>query len=425
VSWAVGNTTFATQPAALLIRGYTLIEMLVVIAIISTVVTEIMAAVQIVREKERKDEVSLEMESLAAAESTFLISHGNYGTLAELIADGLAPGDLSDGKKHGYQFVIDIDPPPLPEFRIQADPYVPPLSVGFFGDESNVVRYALDASANVGSTIFVDVDSIPTSQAEIALALQIEDDARAFVRELDALPGTGSAIQSAIDLFASKPLAEAIYSGLDEDTDGMVSLQDFLNGDTLALARSIKGELGLADGGTSIASDEALDSMLGDYKMLLDSTVDPSQELVAPSVSYGAGLPGDPIAFLLTALTQSVPGLGPAGAILLVAVLAAWREDVVDRLGCHRRALASPAAHSHPVERQSAPTRKGTIVLPLKPIWLTAATLVRDDLCRFRATRVEIDDKAAPHERPGEANVEVAIDVDAAATREHLMDVWC
>ena len=305
----------------LLTRGYTLIEMLVVIAIISTVVTEIMAAVQIVREKERKDEVSLEMESLAAAESTFLISHGNYGTLAELITDGLVPGDLSDGKKHGYQFVIDIDPPPLPEFRIQADPYVPPLSVGFFGDESNVVRYALDASANVGSTIFVDVDSIPTSQAEIALALQIEDDARAFVRELDALPGTGSAIQSAIDLFASKPLAEAIYSGLDEDTDGMVSLQDFLNGDTLALARSIKGELGLADGGTSIASDAALDSMLGDYKMLLDSTVDPSQELVAPSVSYGAGLPGDPIAFLLTALTQSVPGLGPAGAILLVAVL--------------------------------------------------------------------------------------------------------
>jgi len=302
-------------------RGFTLIEMLVVIAIIATVVSEIMSAVQIVREKARKDEISEEIESLALAESTFLISHGNYGTLSELISDGLVPGDLSDGKKHGYQFVINIDPPPLPKFRIQADPCVPPLSVGFFVDESNVVRYALDASANVTSTIFVDVDSIPTSQAEIALAVQVEDDARTFVRQLDALPGTGPAIQSTIDLLASEPLAEAIYSGLDEDADGMVSLQDFLNGDTLALARSIKGELGLADDGTSIASDAVLDSLLADYKMLLDSTVEPSEELIAPSVIFGAGLPGDPIAFLLTALTQSVPGLGLMGGILLVAVL--------------------------------------------------------------------------------------------------------
>jgi prepilin-type N-terminal cleavage/methylation domain-containing protein len=305
----------------LLTRGVTLVEMLVVIAIITIVVSEIMTTVQIVRETTRKDEVSLEIESLAVAESTFFSSHGNYGTLSELISDGLVPGDLSDGKKHGYQFVIVIDPPPLPEFRIYADPWVPPLSVGFFVDESNVVRYALDASANVTSTIFVDADAIPTSQAEIALAVRVEDEARTFLRELDAVPGTGPAIQSTIDLLAAEPLAEAIYSGLDEDANGMVSLQDFLNGDTLALARSIKGELGLADDGTSIASDAALDSMLADYKLLLDSTTKPSEELVAPSVIFGAGLPGDRIAFLLTVLTQSVPGLGLAGAILLVAVL--------------------------------------------------------------------------------------------------------
>jgi prepilin-type N-terminal cleavage/methylation domain-containing protein len=311
------QTNQRRQPA----RGFTLIELLVVLSIISTVVTQLLSAVQAVRESQRRTAVSTEIFAIAEAEETFLITHGNYGTLSELIADGLVSGELGDGNKDGYDFVIVIDPPPLPEFRIHADPWVPPLSVGFFVDESNVVRYALDASANVTSTIFVDADSIPTSQAEIALAVRVEDDARTFVRELDTMPGTGPAIQSTIDLLAAEPLAEAIHLGLDEDADAMVSIQEFLNGDTLALARSIKGDLGLADDGTTIASDAALDSMLADYKLLLDSTLKPSEELVAPSVIYVAGLPGDPIAFLLTVLTQLVPGLGLAGAILLVAVL--------------------------------------------------------------------------------------------------------
>jgi purine nucleosidase len=55
---------------------------------------------------------------------------------------------------------------------------------------------------------------------------------------------------------------------------------------------------------------------------------------------------------------------------------------------------------------------------------LTAATIARDDLCPFRACRIEIDDAGETREGRGEPNAEVATDVDEAATRDHLMATW-
>ena len=55
---------------------------------------------------------------------------------------------------------------------------------------------------------------------------------------------------------------------------------------------------------------------------------------------------------------------------------------------------------------------------------LTAATLVRQDLCRFAETSIEVDEKAASLRTPEAPNIRVATDVNNDALREHLMATW-
>jgi hypothetical protein len=231
----------------------------------------------------------------------------------------LLPADIADGQKHGYQFVIDIDPPPLPEFRVNADPIIPPLSVGFFIDQTAILRYAVDGPADSSSTVFVDVESIPISQAQIDQLDQLEDHARAFVRSLDSYPGTGDALSATIALLASEDLESEVLSGIDANADGSVSLQEFLATDSLALAKTIKGTLGLPDDGTSVAGDALLEAMLSDYQAQLAASVQPEQEFVSPAVPFGSGLPGDPSAFLLSAISEALPALGLLGSTLLIS----------------------------------------------------------------------------------------------------------
>jgi prepilin-type N-terminal cleavage/methylation domain-containing protein len=302
-------------------RGFTLIELLVVIAIIGILITPLLSSVLPQRERERREAVSTEILALALAESTFLIENGQYGTLSELIDDGLVATDLADGKKHGYEFTIDIDPPPLPAFQIRADPCVQPLSLGFFVDESEVVRWALDGPADASSAPLVDLASIPTSEAENDLARQVEADAGELVRQLDALPGAGDAILAAVDLLATEDVQGVFFPELDANGDGQASVQDFLSADALVLARAVKSDLGLPDG-PAIGDDADLEAMLASYQALLAATLAPDEETVSPSVSYTPALPGDPSAFLLLALAQGVPALGAGGLAMLALGLA-------------------------------------------------------------------------------------------------------
>ena len=55
---------------------------------------------------------------------------------------------------------------------------------------------------------------------------------------------------------------------------------------------------------------------------------------------------------------------------------------------------------------------------------LTAATLLEPSLCAFEERRVEIDDRGHLHPAEGASNVEIAVDVDVAAAREHLVETW-
>lgn len=300
--------------------GFTLIELFSVLAIISGLAS-ILGGIVVDRETARRELALAETGNLAAAESSYLISHGEYATIAQLISEGLAPDDLVDEKKHGYLFSIVIDPPPLPAYRLTADPCVPPLSVGYFVDETGVVRYALDGSADASSEAVTPLASIPTSQAETALEQTLEDDAVAFVLSLDALSGVGSPIQSAIDLLASPGGAAAIQAGLDGDGDNSISLQVFLADDTLALARSINTGLGLPDTGGPIGDDAALQAMIADYKVQLEAALEPDEELAAPEVPTHPGFQADATAFLLRVLGRPVPAVGLVGMALLAVAL--------------------------------------------------------------------------------------------------------
>ena len=55
---------------------------------------------------------------------------------------------------------------------------------------------------------------------------------------------------------------------------------------------------------------------------------------------------------------------------------------------------------------------------------LTAAVLVRDDLCPFEARCIAVDDAAQATVLPGEPNLMAATDVDVRALRDHLMETW-
>ena len=55
---------------------------------------------------------------------------------------------------------------------------------------------------------------------------------------------------------------------------------------------------------------------------------------------------------------------------------------------------------------------------------LTAAVLVRDDLCPFEARCIEVDEAAKAEVVAGEPNILAATDVDAGALRAHLMETW-
>lgn len=85
------------------------------------------------------------------------------------------------------------------------------------------------------------------------------------------------------------------------------------------------------------------------------------------------------------------------------------------------RALARLCEHWLAAQREILSAKRPVVALH-DP--LTAAVLVRPDLCPFEARRIRVDDEGAAQLEPGPANVDAAVDVDPAAVRKHLMSVW-
>ncbi len=300
--------------------GFTLVELLVVIAIIGVLVSLLLPAVNAERERARRMTAESRAMEIASAEATYIITHGSYGTIDQLVREGLIPA-LPGGKEDGYLFELVLVSPP-PRFELRATPCYPPLALFFYIDESQELRYRVDGTAGPTDPIFVSFDDIPVSSAEIAYQRTLETDGGAFIRDINALGGGGTALPLAAELLGDPDAVQTILVGLDANGDGFVSVAEFMATDVLALARSLVSPLVLVDPGPAIGDDADLTAVLEAYKTDLASFLFLSEDPPAPSIALGASpLPGDAAAYLLRVISQSLPTLGSSGTVLLALAI--------------------------------------------------------------------------------------------------------
>jgi type IV pilus assembly protein PilA len=151
-------------------QGFSLIELLVVVAIILIIVA--IAVPNFMRAKISANESSA-VSSIHAVDTSEIAYSSTYfeigysASLANLGTGGANPcygtataaclvdPALASGTKSGFNFtyVQNASVTPSIQFTINGDPVIMDVTgqKGFYSDESNIIRYAIGASANINS----------------------------------------------------------------------------------------------------------------------------------------------------------------------------------------------------------------------------------------------------------------------------------
>lgn len=151
--WGLGSKSCTPKgqegPANLRNSGFTLLELLIVFAVLALIVAIAIPSLLIARRSGNEASAVSSLRTLCTSNSQYRVRFGQYATgLPDLGAAGYIDEVLSNApfEKSGYTFAYTLVSPRA-QWEVEATPIGSAGERGFFVDESGVIRFTTDGSA--------------------------------------------------------------------------------------------------------------------------------------------------------------------------------------------------------------------------------------------------------------------------------------
>lgn len=132
-------------------RGFSLIELLIVVAIIGIIASLAIPGLRRARQYAQSSSAIQSLRTITTAENLYERRFRVFATLIDLAPEGTIDPNLASGSKSGYTFRLAV-PVGAKSFTCNADPQVDPGSrTYFFVDETAVIKYNDGAPADATS----------------------------------------------------------------------------------------------------------------------------------------------------------------------------------------------------------------------------------------------------------------------------------
>jgi len=254
-------------------RGFTLLELIVVIAILAQLVGLLLPAVQNLRTSRNAAQATQTLAEIRAAQTIFRsVDRDGDGeleyavSLQELVDEGLLNDDLLNGDQ-GYAFAT-VSSSSVAGYVYQATPMSQGQTGvrGFGGDSSGILGYNCPPGEHP-STVNGEIKCVPDRYTGAAVLLRLplgEQSGIAAINDVNLLAG-GSAVEPARALLTPE-FAAQVNAEFDANRDHLITFEELLQADLLAMARRLAPDFAattpLAGGNTPFGSDAVLEAIL-------------------------------------------------------------------------------------------------------------------------------------------------------------------
>ena len=132
-------------------NGFSMIELLIVVAIISLIAAVAIPNLRKARQAANSASAIHSMRTISTAQHLYEAKFKKYGTLSELVPEGTLDDHLGSGNKSNYIFDITVIVGEK-KFTATASPLEAPTELSYyFVDETTVIRHNIGAPADVTS----------------------------------------------------------------------------------------------------------------------------------------------------------------------------------------------------------------------------------------------------------------------------------